>query len=350
LARASISRVVWLISRVKSAISASVLSRRLRGLSGSSSDSRKRRPPGAEHVAEGPLDALLGEDRAGAVLERRAHPRQRDAVAQQVAQIAQRARRDVGLGQQIGTQQVREGPGVDGVGLHPRGGDRLGPERMREMQLVAGVLEQIGEPLLRIVDDPAREQLPPVLVQRRDMRALAVQVDTDPATIRHQGLLRPGLQIAPDGIAPRAPERREARSFMASTSGSFGGVSLQLLGCGLLTSLSALVWRIVSVGAAPASQFHRGPSGGQLRVGACRGRIGARAGAGRLEGLLALQHVPDGDQQLAGDRRLGRVGLAAAALDVEVEPVPGIRRPPGVGLSDVLCEVGVSDTAWCRGP
>ena len=63
------------------------------------------------------------------------------------------------------------------------------------------------------------DNLPPTLIEHRDMRARAVQVDPDPGTIRHQGLLRPGLQIAPNGLAPRAPERREARSFMASSSG-----------------------------------------------------------------------------------------------------------------------------------
>lgn len=73
---------------------------------------------------------------------------------------------------------------------------------MREMQLAALVLEQLGEPLptlgrvqrepgvrtqlveqfaeqLGIVDEPAREQLPAVLVNDRDVRALAMQVDSD---------------------------------------------------------------------------------------------------------------------------------------------------------------------------
>jgi hypothetical protein len=48
------------------------------------------------------LDPLPGEHRVHAVLQRRAHPRQDDAMAQQVAQVAQLARRDVRFRQQLG--------------------------------------------------------------------------------------------------------------------------------------------------------------------------------------------------------------------------------------------------------
>jgi hypothetical protein len=51
--------------------------------------------------------------------------------------------------------------------------------------------------------------------------------------------------------------------------------------------------------------------------------------AAGLEGLFAAEHVPAGDQDLARDRRLGRVGLAGARLDVSVEPVPGVGLTPG---------------------
>jgi hypothetical protein len=68
-------------------------------------------------------------------------------VAQQIAQVAQLARRDVGLGQQVGAQQLRQRACVDGVGLHPRRGDRLGAHRVREVQLIAGVLQHVGQPL-----------------------------------------------------------------------------------------------------------------------------------------------------------------------------------------------------------
>jgi pyruvate formate-lyase activating enzyme-like uncharacterized protein len=42
---------------------------------------------------------------------------------------------------------MRERAGVDGIGLHPRRGDRLGPERVGQVQLVAVVGEQVGQPL-----------------------------------------------------------------------------------------------------------------------------------------------------------------------------------------------------------
>src|SRR5438876_3157352 len=76
----------------------------------------------------------------------------------------------------------------------------------------------------------------------------------------------------------------------------------------------------VSMGAVPASQFHKGPSGGQSQAGACRDRGGSGGG---LEGLVAEEHVPGGDQDLARDRGLGGVGVPGAAADVEVELVPG---------------------------
>jgi hypothetical protein len=53
----------------------------------------------------------------------------------------------------------------------------------------------------------------------------------------------------------------------------------------------------------------------------------------RLEGLFAAKHVPAGDQNLAGDRRLGRVRLAGPRLDVGVE-----RRWSTVGLYRVRDE------------
>src|SRR5207237_2154208 len=61
---------------------------------------------------------------------------------------------------------------------------------------------------------------------------------------------------------------------------------------------SSLSWRwthTVSVGAVSASQFHKGPSGGQSQAGACRDR-GALGGArGGLEGFVGGEHVPGGD-------------------------------------------------------
>src|SRR6186997_2339752 len=79
--------------------------------------------------------------------------------------------------------------------------------------------------------------------------------------------------------------------------------------------------RSVSVGAVPASQFRRGPSGGQMKVGACRDRIGAALRAARLERLVARENVPCRDQDLARDRALGRVALAGALLDIDIQAV-----------------------------
>src|SRR2546426_6203048 len=95
---------------------------------------------------------------------------------------------------------------------------------------------------------------------------------------------------------------------------------------------SSLSWRwthTVSVGAVSASQFHKGPSGGQSQAGACRDRSGAGSWRG-LEGFVAREHVPGGDQDLARDRGFRGVVVAGAAAYVEVELVPGVRFAPGV--------------------
>ena len=72
-------------------------------------------------------DALTREQRMHPVLQRGAHLRQHHALAQQVAQIAQVARRDISLGQQVSAQQMGQRARVDRVSLDPRRGDRLGP-------------------------------------------------------------------------------------------------------------------------------------------------------------------------------------------------------------------------------
>ncbi len=145
-------------------------------------------------------------------------------MAQQLAQVAQLGRGDVRLGQQPGAQQMRERLGVDRVGLHPRGSDRPGAQRVREVHVIAGLLEQLGQPLpavgrlerdmrarrvaeqlaerLAVVDDPPRERQLAVLVDDRDLRAPAVQVDADPA--RRVGHGRSSSRIVrPRGRNPR---------------------------------------------------------------------------------------------------------------------------------------------------
>jgi hypothetical protein len=84
----------------------------------------------AEEVGVLVLDPLPGEQGVHTVLQRRAHPRQDDPVAEQIAEVAQLARRDVRLRQQIGAKQVRERARVDRVRLHPRCSDRLRPQRV----------------------------------------------------------------------------------------------------------------------------------------------------------------------------------------------------------------------------
>jgi hypothetical protein len=69
-----------------------------------------------------------------------------DSVAQQLAQVAQLRRSDVRLGEQPRAEQVGERLGVDRVSLHARGSDRAGTERMREVQVKARLVQQIGEP------------------------------------------------------------------------------------------------------------------------------------------------------------------------------------------------------------
>src|SRR5215211_6749741 len=97
----------------------------------------------------------------------------------------------------------------------------------------------------------------------------------------------------------------------------------------MLISFLALGVHTVSVGAVPASQFHNGPSGGQSQAGACRDRVARGRSGGGLEGFVAREHVPGGDQDLARDRGLGRVVVAGAAADVEVELVPRVCFAPG---------------------
>jgi hypothetical protein len=60
---------------------------------------QKRAAAGAEQLAVAMLDALAGDQRVHAILQRGSHLRQDESLAQQVTQVAQLARGDVGLGQ-----------------------------------------------------------------------------------------------------------------------------------------------------------------------------------------------------------------------------------------------------------
>jgi hypothetical protein len=179
-------------------------------------------------------------------------------VTQQLSQITEFGGA-IRLWEHPGSQQVRERLGVDRVGLHPGGGDRPGPERVREMNVVAGVLEQLGEPLpaigrlkrdmrsagvakqlsdrLASSRDALGDGQLSVLVDDRDLRSAAVQVDADPPRrVRHgrssSQIVRPrgrnprGLQACGSGprtdllltagsVASGAPR---PQPFMTSTS------------------------------------------------------------------------------------------------------------------------------------
>src|SRR5712691_5055908 len=114
---------------------------------------------------------------------------------------------------------------------------------MREVQPVALLLEQVGEPLpavgrlqcdlqlaaklgqdrlqrLWVVCDSAREQLRPLLVESSDLRALAVQVDTDVDHLGWASFQVPTSLISL-GIAPREDGAQQARFFMASSGRSW---------------------------------------------------------------------------------------------------------------------------------
>jgi hypothetical protein len=153
---------------------------------------QKRAPAGAEQLRVAVLNALARDQRMHAVLQGGSHLGEHEPLAQQVAQVAQVAWGDVGLGQQIGAQQLRERARVDRVGLDPRGRDRLRAQRVRQMQLAALMLEQLCQPLpairrlqrelglltelaqqlaeaLAVVDQPTRQQLVAVLVDDRDV-------------------------------------------------------------------------------------------------------------------------------------------------------------------------------------
>ena len=64
--------------------------------------------------------------------------------------------------------------------------------------------------------------------------------------------------------------------------------------------------------------------------GSLPGQVELPVGPALLERFVVGEDVPGGDEDLACDRCLGRVGLAAAMSDVEVELMPGVLGPPAV--------------------
>jgi hypothetical protein len=175
------------------------------------------------------------------------HSDERDPHPDEASGLADLGRGDPGFGQQVRPQKVGERPGVDGIVLHPAGGDRPGRERVGHMGRDPGIGEEVGEPappVRRLEDDlerlgfelakdpPKRAWLvreaslqddAPGLVEGDDVGELAVQVDAEV----HHGL---GLHLiawsfpAPTehGVSIGA----EARSFMASDSLSSWGCQI----------------------------------------------------------------------------------------------------------------------------
>ena len=268
----------------------------------------------AEQVGVLGQDAVAGQQRVHAVLDGGADSGQRRAVAKQLAQVTQRGRGDVRLGEQPGAQQMRERLGVDRVGLHAGGGDRPGAQRMREMHVIAGLLEQLREPLpavgrlerdvrslrvaeqlqecLAVVDDPAREHKLSMLVDDRDLRAPAVQVDADPARrvthgrsssriVRPRGRTPRGLNACSSGrradlLRPLAHEVRGAGAP------ALHDIKCKALGVAQLPPREA-VWRSPRCRQGMPLRGSRalGPVGPSLTAAAARA-VMQRGGAGRV--------------------------------------------------------------------
>ena len=123
---------------------------------------------------------------------------------------------------------MRERAGIDRVGLHARGGDRAGAQRVRGVHVKAGVLEQLREPFpavgrlrrdVRAVGiaeqledrlapgrDPLLQRQLALLVDDRDLRPEAVQVDADPPRRVRHGRSSSRI-VRPRGHHPRGPRR-----------------------------------------------------------------------------------------------------------------------------------------------
>jgi len=53
-------------------------------------------------------------------------------------------------------------------------------------------------------------------------------------------------------------------------------------------------------------------------------------GGSRLEGFVAGEYVPAGDQDLAGDGGFGGVAVSLPAADIDVQSVPGVLGSPAL--------------------
>jgi hypothetical protein len=123
-------------------------------------------------------------------------------VAHQLAQFPFVRGGDVGLGQPMHPQQVRQIRGVADIVLHPPVGEPLDSERVREVDVRAGGLQRVDRPVPairgfqhhfwvraglgqlqpqrdRVIVDANPAQLLALLGRPHDHTAAAVQIDTD---------------------------------------------------------------------------------------------------------------------------------------------------------------------------
>jgi hypothetical protein len=97
-------------------------------------------------------------------------------------------------------------------------------------------------------------------------------------------------------------------SARMSSAGSFSKGLLRVGRGGVLRSLSALDAHLVWLQLPWLLRSFAGFSGGQTNGGACRDIVGSARGA-QLEGLVACEDLPAGDQDLAPDGGLGGFGF-----------------------------------------
>ncbi len=193
-------------------------------------------PARAEEPVDGRVHAVVGEDRVDLALEPRADAHEGDPGAGEAPPIADRRGRDPALGQELCAEEVCERVRVDAVVLHPPCGDRLGREGMGHMRLDAGLGEEVSEPapairrlegdaqrprlqlaedaeeLLGTVRDATAEHQVSDLIESHDVRAFAMQVDSE---VHHLWASFLSFVL---GARYAVNTGAEARSFMASAA------------------------------------------------------------------------------------------------------------------------------------
>jgi hypothetical protein len=104
-------------------------------------------PVHAEDVRMGDRDAEPGQHDVHLIPARGAEPDQLVPVTGQLAQLPDLRRRDPRLGQPAHPQQVGQVRGVTLIVFDPAVGERLDPQRMRQVHLRPGLLEHVHGPV-----------------------------------------------------------------------------------------------------------------------------------------------------------------------------------------------------------